>query len=142
MTPREAKAVEKWFKRTIGLSDWNIDLSIGDPQPELGHDIPPSERDEWLGRCGFRVDLRRACVWVNTSAHTIQQHTSPTCTLFHEMIHCFFGSCGMDSHQEAAEYAVNQLASALELLYEAQENMEWHARRLKTKRNPLRALNG
>ena len=124
MTPREAKAVEKWFKRTIGLSDWNIDVSMDHPQMELGGDIPPIERNGWLGRCIPRVDLRKAAIWVNSGGHDESQHASPLGTLFHELLHIFFASCGMDSSNLEADYAVNQIASALELLYEAQENMK------------------
>jgi len=117
MTSKEAKAIVRWFQSSIGLSDWSISVTIGEPPEDLGDDIFPCDRKHWMGRCCFKTQFREGSIWVNPDAHDTDGYGTVSSTLFHELLHVFLASCDIESSEPMNEYAVNRLADALDSLY-------------------------
>ena len=114
MTLATAHKILNWFKANIGLSDWNVEISLGAP-PEWV-DGPADER---YGSTTHQVQFHRAEVWINVDRHESREEGDgdTTETLMHELLHISFEDCGIEFDGDQGEYHLNRLARVLASQY-------------------------
>ena len=105
MTKKESGDILKWFKKNVGLSDWVIDIN---------NTIPPPERN-WVGAQVSDLCRETATIWIVPELHKGQPGiiADEEHTLFHELIHCFYEDCDIDSSGDRVELCINRFASVL-----------------------------
>jgi len=125
MTRAETRKILAWFQSSVGLSDWEIEISVTKQPPEgLMDDAPVDDWIGFLGRGQSHVPLHRAKIWINPEAHKpstdlfYDRTGEMQETLFHELLHVFFADTGLEETGPQCEHAINQLAAVLMKQYQ------------------------
>lgn len=121
MTKVETGRVLAWFRHIVGLANWDITVTVGEPPDDLGGDICPDKRPNWLGRSLANIPYHKASIWINQETHKEKDGVSwnETETMIHELIHIMFNDCNIETNDDQGEFCINQLAAVLLNQYRA-----------------------
>ena len=117
MTKTEARAAVRWFKKAMGIRDWEIRLWVSDNVPSWislnDHAVAG------LGRARSWPAAKLAYVWVGPN-RCRDDGESPLWALFHELMHVLKTDIGLPEPTDAVEYAWDRLAGVCETAYLAE----------------------
>jgi len=93
MTTRDCHKVVRWFRRSLGLREWTINLAIGESGPP-GRDIDGDPGR--LGQCWPELRAKTATIWVSPDRCRLAG-IDPIRVLCHELWHVCLCEAGVEN---------------------------------------------
>ena len=120
LTMKEARRALAWFRRMTGFH-FRCLITIGEKPPEWVEGTSPGN----AGQCLTMRQARLCQIWIKPSGgpqYDIDVHikSSALQTLFHELMHAFYESCGLDEFGPDQDWAADAMGRVCLAAYNAE----------------------